>query len=113
MSTTRRVWFFSAALVFGLVGSFVVAPGGEGRGGVGGVLSGDSKKSVEAADVYVGDAKKWDKPAEVDAKDPKSPRWVYKNKTFDPDNNNQVDPEITLIFQKDSAGKLKVSQVIF
>ena len=26
-----------------------------------------SKKSVDAADVYVGDASKWDKPAEVDA----------------------------------------------
>ena len=66
MSAARRVWFIAAVLVVGLAGSFVVAPGGEGRGGVP-RLSADSKKSVEAADVYVGDAKKWDKPAEVDA----------------------------------------------
>ncbi|HEU0289866.1 MAG TPA: hypothetical protein VFR39_03860 [Burkholderiales bacterium] len=53
------------------------------------------------------------KPDSVDNKNPNVVKWVYKNKTFDADNNNQVDPEITLIFQKDSSGKFKVSQVIF
>jgi hypothetical protein len=40
-------------------------------------------------------------------------KWTYKNKTFDPDNNNQVDKETSLIFTRDAAGKLKVSQVVF
>ena len=53
------------------------------------------------------------KPDSVDASQPNVVKWVYKNKTFDPDNNNQVDPQITLIFQKDASGKLKVTQVIF
>lgn len=53
------------------------------------------------------------KPDAVDSSNPNVVKWVYKNKTFDPDNNNQVDPEITLIFSRDAAGKLKVSQVIF
>ncbi len=53
------------------------------------------------------------KPDSVDAANPNVVKWVYKNKTFDPDNNNQVDPQITLIFQKDASGKLKVTQVIF
>ena len=53
------------------------------------------------------------KPDAVDAANPSVVKWVYKNKTFDPDNNNQVDPEITLIFSRDAGGKLKVSQVLF
>lgn len=40
-------------------------------------------------------------------------KWTYKNKTFDPDNNNQVDKETSLIFTRDASGKLKVSQVVF
>jgi hypothetical protein len=53
------------------------------------------------------------KPSSVDTASPNVVKWVYKNKTFDPDNNNQVDPEITLIFSRDASGKLKVTQVIF
>ena len=40
-------------------------------------------------------------------------RWVYKKKTFDPDNQSLVDNETILIFQKDAGGKFKVVQVIF
>ena len=53
------------------------------------------------------------KPDSVDNSKPSTPRWVYKRKTFDPDNQNQVDNETILIFQKDASGKFKVTQVIF
>jgi hypothetical protein len=59
-------------------------------------------------------AGKYGKPDVVDNANPNTPKWVYKRKTFDPDNQNQVDNETILIFQKDPAGgKLKVSEVIF
>ncbi len=53
------------------------------------------------------------KPDAVDASKPNTPRWIYKKKTFDPDNQNQVDPETILIFQKDASGKFKCTQVVF
>ena len=55
---------------------------------------------------------KFGKPELVDAK-PNTLRWTYKKKTFDPDNQSQVDNETILIFQKDASGKFKVVQVIF
>jgi hypothetical protein len=57
-------------------------------------------------------AAKVGKPVSVDTK-PNTLRWTYKRKTFDPDNQSQVDEETILIFQKDGAGKFKVTQVIF
>ena len=53
------------------------------------------------------------KPDAVDSSNPNTLKWVYKRKTFDPDNSNQVDNETILIFQKDKGGKFKVSQVVF
>ena len=53
------------------------------------------------------------KPASVDASKPNTPRWIYKKKTFDPDNQSRIDDETILIFQKDSSGKFKVTEVIF
>ncbi|HKX37685.1 MAG TPA: hypothetical protein VJN20_03415, partial [Burkholderiales bacterium] len=53
------------------------------------------------------------KPDSIDASKPNIPRWIYKKKTFDPDNLNQVDNETILIFQKGASGKFKVTQVIF
>ena len=53
------------------------------------------------------------KPDSVDNALPNTPKWIYKKKTFDPDNQNQLDNETILIFQKDAGGKLKVTQVIF
>jgi hypothetical protein len=54
------------------------------------------------------------KPEEVDTSDAKAPRWVYKKKTFDPDNMNQVDARTIVIFRKDEAsGKMKGADVIF
>lgn len=53
------------------------------------------------------------KPDSVDATDPKAPRWVYFKKTFDPDNQNQVDGRTTVILQRDAQGKLRGTDVIF
>jgi len=52
-------------------------------------------------------------PASADSSTPNTLRWTYKKKTFDPDNQSLVDNETILIFQKDAAGKFKVTQVIF
>ena len=53
------------------------------------------------------------KPESVQPATATTLRWVYKKKTFDPDNQSLVDNETILIFQKDAAGKFKVVQVIF
>jgi hypothetical protein len=54
------------------------------------------------------------KPHSVDSTNPNTPKWIYKKKTFDPDNQSKFDDETILIFQKDPAsGKFKVTQVIF
>ena len=53
------------------------------------------------------------KPESVDDSKPNTPRWTYKKKTFDPDNQSRIDDETILIFQKDASGKFRVTQVIF
>ena len=53
------------------------------------------------------------KPDSVDTSDAKAPRWVYSKKTFDPDNQNQIDARTIVIFQRDAQGKLRGSDVIF
>lgn len=53
------------------------------------------------------------KPAEVDAKEPNRPRWIYKSKTFDPDNFNKVDEKVMIILEKNAEGKLVGKDVIF
>jgi hypothetical protein len=53
------------------------------------------------------------KPDSIDNKLPNTPKWTYKKKTFDPDNQSLFDNETILIFQKDPSGKFKVTQVIF
>ncbi len=78
--------------------------GGQQRGLFTGYVMDKTEQEVEA---------KVGKPDSVDNQNPNTPKWVYKKKTFDPDNLNQVDNETILIFQKDAAGKLKVTQVTF
>ncbi len=53
------------------------------------------------------------KPDSVDTGNPNTPKWIYKKKTFDPDNQNRVDDETILIFQKDASRKFKITQVVF
>ncbi len=78
--------------------------GGQQRGLFTGYVTDKTEEEVVA---------KVGKPDSVDASKGSTLRWVYKRKTFDPDNQNQVDNETILIFQKDSAGKFKVTQVVF
>src|SRR5258706_15296475 len=53
------------------------------------------------------------KPETVEPATPTTQRWIYRKKTFDPDNQSLVDNETILIFQKDASGKFRVVQVIF
>lgn len=53
------------------------------------------------------------KPDDVDTKDPAKPRWIYKGKTFDPDNFNQIDKTATVILEKGADGKLVGRDVLF
>ncbi len=53
------------------------------------------------------------KPDAVDSTSASIVKWTYKNKTFDPDNNNQSDRETILILSRDAAGKLKVTDVTY
>ena len=53
------------------------------------------------------------KPDEVEAKDPNKPRWIYKAKTFDPDNLNAVDQKTIIILERDAQGKLVGRDVLF
>ena len=77
--------------------------GGQQRGLFTGYVTDKTEEEVVA---------KVGKPDSIDDSKPNTPRWIYKRKTFDPD-NNQVDNETILIFQKDATGKLKVTQVVF
>src|SRR5262245_13803362 len=76
MRSTTRAGFVATVLVLLFAGGFLAASAAPGSGvayaGDGDEKKDDNdkdkpKKSVDADDVYVGDAKKWDKPAEVDA----------------------------------------------
>jgi hypothetical protein len=95
-------------LVAALCGAFLIlagcADGGQPRGLFVGYVTDKTEEEVVA---------KVGKPDSIDNKNPATPRWVYKRKTFDPDNQNQVDNETVLIFQKDASGKFKVTQVVF
>jgi hypothetical protein len=104
-SVFRRVLL--AALASGVIVAAVgCSPGGGGqqRGLFVGYVTDKSEEEVTA---------KVGKPDSVDTSNPNTPKWIYKKKTFDPDNQNQVDNETILIFQKDASGKFKCTQVIF
>jgi hypothetical protein len=93
-----------------VLAAFLFALGCQGKGGDfqrGQFIGYVTDKTEEEVSGKVG------KPDVVDTSSANVVKWTYKNKTFDPDNNNQVDPEITLIFVRDTGGKLRVSQVIF
>lgn len=95
-------------LVAALCGAFLTvaacADGGQPRGLFTGYVTDKTEEEV---------IEKVGKPNSVDNSNPNTPKWIYRRKTFDPDNSNQVDNETILIFQKDAGGKLKVRQVVF
>jgi hypothetical protein len=111
MNSTHAIFSFARVLLLAaLAGLIVAACGKTGEGGhQRGLFAGYVQdKSEEEVTGKVG------KPDAVDSANPNTPKWIYKRKTFDPDNQNQIDNETILIFQKDPAsGKFKVSQVIF
>jgi hypothetical protein len=53
------------------------------------------------------------KPDSVDKKDPASPRLIYKEKTFDPDNMNAVDPVTIVRLEKNKEGKMVGVELLF
>jgi hypothetical protein len=54
------------------------------------------------------------KPAEIDRKNPEAPVLVYKEKTFDGDNGNRVDPETLIYLRKDDkTGKVTAYDLSF
>ena len=77
--------------------------GGQQRGLFTGSVTDKTEKEVE---------ERFGKPAAVDATG-STVKWTYKRITFDPDNQNLVDNETILIFQKGKDGAMKVTQVIF
>lgn len=54
------------------------------------------------------------KPLEIDRKNPESPVLVYKEKTFDENNGNRVDPETLIYLHKDDkSGKVVAYDLSF
>lgn len=105
-SALRRIVLVAAAASSLVVVAAACSPGGGGqqRGLFVGYVTDKTEEEVTA---------KVGKPDAVDGGNPNTPRWIYKVKTFDPDNQNQVDKETILIFQKDASGKFKCTQVVF
>ena len=98
---------FVVAAIFGLVLA-LNGCGGQVSGTARGLFIGYvTDKTEEEVIAKVG------KPEVVEPATPTTLRWVYKKKTFDPDNQSLVDNETILIFQKDASGKFKCTQVIF
>lgn len=87
-----------AALTLGACG------GGHTRGMFQGYVMG--KTEAEIVD-------KVGKPAEVDRANPERPVLVYKAKTFDPDNQNRVDPETAVYLRKTTDGQFVADDVSF
>ena len=105
LSRSRRLLALAAVAGFVLAGvGCSASEGGHARGLFSGYVTDKTEEEVTA---------KVGKPESVDRTNPNTPKWIYKKKTFDPDNQNQVDKETILIFQKDASGKFKVTQVIF
>ena len=105
MFSIARVWLLATVAGLMLAGCGKGSEGGYQRGLFAGYVQDKTEEEVTG---------KVGKPDAVDNANPNTPKWIYKRKTFDPDNQNQIDNETILIFQKDKAsGKFTVSQVVF
>jgi hypothetical protein len=104
VSRLRSILLVTAASSIVLIAGCTQGGGGQQRGLFTGYVTDKTEEEVTA---------KVGKPDSIDTSNPNTPKWIYKKKTFDPDNQNQVDNETILIFQKDAAGKFKCTQVIF
>jgi hypothetical protein len=74
------------------------------RGLFQGIVTGKPQAEVESS---IG------KPASVENLAGGKIKWVYKKRTFDPDNLNQQDENTYLLFEADKAGKLVVTEVSY
>lgn len=52
------------------------------------------------------------KPDEIDASNPSKQVWVYRRRTFDPDNMNQVDGRTMVILERDAQGRWVGREVV-
>ena len=52
-------------------------------------------------------------PAEVDRSNPDRPLLLYKEKTFDPDNSNRIDPVTVVYLRKREDGKVVADDLGF
>lgn len=96
--------FLGAVLVASLLVVAGCSAGTHSRGQFTGHVVGTTEEEITS---------KLGKPVEVDAKEPNRPRWIYKGKTFDPDNFNKVDEKVIIILEKNAEGKLVGKDVIF
>jgi hypothetical protein len=102
MGGAAKTWTLAALFAVSLVACGPT--GGYQRGLFQGYVVGATEEEITS---------KIGKPDSVDNSDPKAPRWVYIKKTFDPDNQNQVDGRTVVILQRDAQGKLRGTDVIF
>lgn len=96
--------FLMAAVLAGLLVMSGCGGGTHSRGQFTGHVLGATDEQITS---------KMGKPEETDAKDPNKPRWIYKKRTFDPDNFNKVDEKVIIILEKNAEGKLVGKDVIF
>jgi hypothetical protein len=89
---------FAALFVLGC------AKGGYQRGLFQGYVIGFTEEEIIA---------KVGKPDSTDKKDPNSPRMVYKEKTFDPDNMNAIDPVTIVRLEKNKEGKFVGVELLY
>ena len=102
MRGVGKTWAF--AVLFAGFATACGPTGGYQRGLFQGYVVGATEEEITS---------KIGKPESVDNADPKAPRWIYTKKTFDPDNQNQVDARTIIIMQRDAQGKLRGADVIF
>ena len=103
--TTLRMKFaaaFAALMLMFAAGCHM--EGGYTRGLFSGYVMDRSEEEV---------AGKVGKPDMTDNSSPDVHRWVYKRKTFDSENGNQIDNETTVIFQKDGSGQFKATEIVY
>jgi hypothetical protein len=99
-----RMWLAAALAALMLMLSGCSMEGGYTRGMFSGYVLDKTEEEV---------AGKVGKPDLSDAPSPDTHRWVYKRKTFDSENGNQIDNETTVIFQRDGSGQFKATEVVY
>lgn len=58
-------------------------------------------------------AKNFGKPESIDSTVPDSPKYVYARKTFNPENQNQIDDKTIVEFARNKEGKVVCTDVSY